>query len=337
MTTKTESDCTTFERLLAEKGTLVADGAMGTTLFEMGLESGGCPELLNVEQPDLVRRVHQAFVDAGADIVLTNTFGGNRRRFALHRLEDHVAELNAAAAQIAAAVRDGSDRSVLVAGSIGPTGDLFEPLGTLTYERGVEVFAEQARALVEAGVDVLWIETLSSWEELSAAVEGCSGLGVPVTATLSFDTNGKTMMGLSPRQFGEWWTTRSDAPIAIGANCGIGPGDAVAATFDITSVAPDAPVIAKANCGVPLFKTEAPEYPVGPEGMADYVELAMRSGAKIIGACCGSTPSHIAAIRAAVDAGVVGGRPARAEIEERLEAAPDSQPPARRSRSRRRG
>ncbi len=337
MTTRTEPDCTTFERLLAERGTLVADGAMGTTLFEMGLESGGCPELLNVEQPDLVRRVHQAFVDAGADIILTNTFGGNRRRLALHRLEGRVAELNAAAVQIAASVRAASNRPIVVAGSVGPTGDLFEPLGPLTHEQGVEVFAEQAKALVDAGVDVLWIETLSSWEELAAAVEGCSGLGTPVTATLSFDTNGKTMMGLAPREFGEWWTTLADPPVAIGANCGIGPGDAVAAAFDITSVAPNAPVITKANCGVPLYKTEAPEYPVGPEGMADYVELAVRSGAKIIGACCGSTPSHISAIRAAVDAGVTGDRPERAEIERRLEAAPDAPPQARRSRSRRRG
>ena len=337
MTTKTQLDCTTFEQLLAEAGTLVADGAMGTTLFEMGLESGGCPELLNVERPELVRRVHQAFVDAGADIVLTNTFGGNRRRLALHHLEDRVAELNAASVRIAATVREASDRPIVVAGSVGPTGDLFEPLGPLTQARGVEVFAEQARALVDAGVDVLWIETLSSWEELAAAVEGCSGLGVPVTATLSFDTNGKTMMGLAPRQFGEWWTTLADPPIAIGANCGIGPGDAVAAAFDITSVAPDVPVITKANCGVPLYKSEAPEYPVGPEGMAGYVELAVRSGAKIIGACCGSTPAHVAAIRAAVDAGVVGDRPERKEIERRLEAAPDVAPTARRTRTRRRG
>jgi 5-methyltetrahydrofolate--homocysteine methyltransferase len=337
MTTKTEADCTRFEQLLSERGTLVADGAMGTTLFEMGLESGGCPELLNVERPDLVRRVHQAFVDAGADIILTNTFGGNRRRLALHRLEGRVSELNAAAVGIAATVRDAADRPILVAGSIGPTGDLFVPLGPLTHEQGVEVFSEQAKALVDAGADVLWIETLSSWEELGAAIEGCSGLGIPVTATLSFDTNGKTMMGLSPREFGEWWTRQSDPPTAIGANCGIGPGDAVAAAFDITSVANDIPVITKANCGVPLYKTDAPEYPVGPEGMADYVELAVRSGAKIIGSCCGSTPAHVAAIRAAVDAGIGGVRPERAEIEERLEAAPDAPPKARRTRSGRRG
>ena len=337
MTTKTDSDCTAFERLLADKGTLVADGAMGTTLFEMGLESGGCPELLNVEQSDLVRRVHQAFVDAGADIILTNTFGGNRRRLALHRLDGRVAELNAAAASIAASVRDATDRPILVAGSIGPTGDLFEPLGPLTIQEGVAVFHEQATALAEAGVDVLWIETLSSWEELSAAIEGCGGLGLPTVATLSFDTNGKTMMGISPRKFGEWWASQENPPIAIGANCGIGPGDAVAAAFDITSVAPAVPVITKANCGVPLYKTDAPEYPVGPEGMADYVELAVRSGARIIGSCCGSTPAHVAAIRAAVDVGLVGVRPERAEIEQRLEAAPDVAPKSRRTRRGRRG
>lgn len=337
MTTKIEPACTTFELLLAENRTLVADGAMGTTLFDMGLESGGCPELLNVDHPDLVRRVHQAFVDAGADIILTNTFGGNRRRLALHRLDDRVTELNAAAVDVAASVRDAADHPIVVAGSIGPTGDLFEPLGPLTHEQGVDVFAEQAKALADAGADVLWIETVSSWEELAAAVAGCSGVGLPVTATLSFDTNGKTMMGLSPRQLGEWWSTQTNPPIAIGANCGIGPGDAVAAAFDITSVAPDAPVITKANCGIPLYKTEAPEYPVGPEGMADYVELAVRSGAKIIGSCCGSTPAHVAAIRAAVDAGVTGDRPPRAEIEQRLEAAPDAPPQARRVRRRRRG
>ncbi|HEY5652572.1 MAG TPA: betaine--homocysteine S-methyltransferase [Acidimicrobiia bacterium] len=335
MTTHTEADRSALERLLAERGTLVADGAMGTTLFDMGLESGGCPELLNVERSELVDRVHQAYVDAGADIILTNTFGGNRRRLALHGLTHRVAELNAAAVGVAAAVRSRSERPVLVAGSIGPTGDLFEPLGPLTISEGADVFREQARALAEAGADILWIETLSSWDELAAAIEGCSGLGLPIVATLSFDTNGKTMMGLSPREFGEWWSTLDLPPVAIGANCGIGPGDAVAAAFDITTVAPDVPVITKANCGIPLYKTEAPEYPVGPEGMADYVELAIRSGARIIGSCCGSTPAHVAAIRAAVDAGVRGSRPERSEIEARLEAAPDVVPQARRRRNRR--
>ena len=331
----TKTDTSTFERLLVEKGVLVADGAMGTTLFDLGLEGGGCPELLNVEDPGIVARVHGAFIDAGADIILTNTFGGNRRRLALHGLQDRVTELNAAAVDVAVEARGRVDRPVLIAGSIGPTGDLFEPLGPLTHESGVGVFAEQATALAYAGVDILWIETLSSWEELDAAVEACSGLGLPVAATLSFDTNGRTMMGVSPRAFGEWWDASHTAPVAIGANCGIGPGDAVAAAFDITEVAPGRPVIAKANCGIPLYKSDAPEYPVGPEGMADYVEMAVRSGAKVIGACCGSTPAHVAAIRRAVDRGVIGDRPDRTEIETRLEAASADAPVARRRKNRR--
>src|SRR5690606_40064666 len=135
--------CTTFEALVATRPVLVADGAMGTTLFSLGLEGGGCPELLNIERPELVARVHSQFIPAGADIVLTNTFGGNSRRLALHRLEDRVEELNAAAVAIARRVADSAGRPVAVAGSIGPTGDLFEPLGTLTHEEGVAVFAEQ--------------------------------------------------------------------------------------------------------------------------------------------------------------------------------------------------
>lgn len=309
-----------LEELLAARGVLVADGAMGTTLFSLGLEGGGCPELLNIEQPDLVRRVHQGFVDAGADIILTNTFGGNRRRLVLHGLQERVDELNAAAVRIAREVADSADRPVIVAGSVGPTGDLFEPLGALTHQAGVAVFTEQCRALAAAGVDVLWIETISSWEELNAACEAAATTGVPFTATLSFDTNGRTMMGIAPAAVGEWLAGTSAPPLAVGANCGIGPGDAVAATFDITEVAPEAVVIAKANCGIPLFESDRLVYPIGPEGMSDYVDLAIRSGARIIGTCCGSMPDHIAAVRAAVDSHISGERPIRAEIEERLEA-----------------
>lgn len=329
--------CTTFEALVATRPVLVADGAMGTTLFSLGLEGGGCPELLNIERPELVARVHSQFIAAGADIVLTNTFGGNSRRLALHRLEDRVEELNAAAVAIARRVADSAGRPVAVAGSIGPTGDLFEPLGTLTHEEGVAVFAEQARALVEAGVDVLWIETISSWEELNAAVEAAAQFDVPVSATLSFDTNGRTMMGISGTQLGEWWKKSPHAPLTIGANCGIGPGDAVSVALDITEVAPNAVVVVKANCGMPLYQTDALVYPVGPDEMGDYVELAIRSGARIVGACCGSTPDHIAAIRRAVDAGVSGPRPTHAEIEARLDASPVAAASGRRANRRRAG
>ena len=311
----------TFERLLAIGAPLVADGAMGTTLFSLGLEGGGSPELLNVEQADLVEKVHRGFIDAGSDIILTNTFGGNRLRLALHNLQSRVDELNAAAVSVARNAADQAGRPVVVAGSIGPTGELFAPLGTLSFDHGVEVFAEQSRALAEAGADVLWIETISSFEELEAACTGAATTGLPYTATLSFDTAGHTMMGINPQAFGEWWLQHQSVA-AIGANCGIGPGDAVAAAHGIGEVAPQAVTITKANCGIPLYQTEGGlTYPIGPSRMGDYVELALRSGARIIGACCGSTPDHIAAIREAVDAFSGGGRPSFEEIQKRLDAS----------------
>jgi methionine synthase I (cobalamin-dependent) len=313
------TSCTTFTKLLDEHRYLVADGAMGTTLFALGLEGGGCPELLNVEQPDLIEKVHRGFIDSGSDIILTNTFGGNRRRLALHKLEDRVEELNRAAVEIARRAADQAGRLVAVAGSIGPTGDLLEPLGPLSHADAVAVFTEQCRALADAGADVLWIETISSFEELNAACEAAATTGIPYTATLSFDTAGHTMMGVSPRALGEWWKEHQ-AVAAVGANCGIGPGDAVATAFGIHEVAPEAITITKANCGIPLYKTEGLVYPIGPERMVDYVELALRSGARIIGACCGSTPDHIAAIREAVDTFAGGELPSFEEIQQRLEA-----------------
>ena len=323
-----------FRDLLSTERPLVADGAMGTTLFSLGLEGGGCPELLNVEQPDLVEKVHRGFIDAGADIILTNTFGGNRRRLALHRLDDRVSELNTAAVAIARRATDLADRPVAIAGSIGPTGDLFAPLGPLSHDDGLEVFTEQAHALADAGADVLWIETISSFEELDAAVAAAQTTGLPYTTTLSFDTAGHTMMGISPRALGEWWKGHDDVA-AIGANCGVGPGDAVAAAWEIEVVAPGTTTITKANCGIPLYQSEGGlTYPIGPDKMGEYVDLALRSGARIIGACCGSTPDHIAAIREAVDAYLPGARPALEEVAQRLDASVRPQPAARRERRR---
>jgi 5-methyltetrahydrofolate--homocysteine methyltransferase len=312
---------TTFTDLLATRPYLVADGAMGTTLFSLGLEGGGCPELLNTEESDLVEKVHRSFIEAGADIVLTNTFGGNRLRLDLHHFGDRVAELNKAGVETARRAANLADGPVAVAGSVGPTGELFEPLGALSHQRGLEVFAEQCQALADAGADVIWIETISSYEELTAAVEAAAGTGLPIAATLSFDTAGHTMMGIHPREFGRWWLGHPEVA-AIGANCGIGPGDAVAAAHAIGEVAPDAVTVTKANCGIPLYRTEGGlTYPIGAEGMAGYVELALRSGARIVGACCGSTPDHIAAIREAVDE-FGGGEPPRFdEIRDRLDAS----------------
>lgn len=320
-----------FQTALAGGRVLVADGAMGTTLFSLGLEGGGCPEFLNVDNPALVADVHRRFAEAGSDLVLTNTFGGNARRLALHGATRRVRELNRAAVEVAGEAT--SDLGTLIAGSVGPTGDLLEPLGPLTRSAAVEVFAEQMSALVESGADVVWIETLSSLEELDAAVEAAAFFDVPRVATLSFDTAGRTMMGVTGTQLAEW-AVADGRLTGVGANCGIGPGDAVAAVFDITSAAPGTLAVAKPNCGMPLYQTDRLVYPIGPDGMEDFVDLAIRSGARIVGTCCGSTPDHIVAVRAAVDSHRAHDRPDRDEIEERLSARPIATVPPQKRRRR---
>src|SRR3954447_8138858 len=218
----------TFTEALASRPWLLADGATGTNYFPMGLVSGDAPALLNIEQPDRVRSLHRRFIEAGADIILTNSFGGNRHRLKLHNGQDRVREINMAAARNARAETDAVRRTVYVGGSIGPTGEIFEPIGALSHEEGVEAFAEQAQALKEGGVDVLWIETMSSEEELRAAVEGAARAGLPIVTTMSFDTNGRTMMGITPAQFGSLAASLPAQPAAIGANCGVGASELIA-------------------------------------------------------------------------------------------------------------
>lgn len=287
--------------LLSRKGTLVADGGMGTSLFAMGLRPGGTPELWNREHPEHIAAVHQGFVDAGADIILTNTFGGTRSRLDLDRLGQRVAELNEAGAGVARQVADASGRTVVVGGSVGPTGALFEPLGPLTHDYAVEIFDEQIRALAGAGCDVIWIETMSSLEELGAAVTAAASRGLPIITTMSFDTNGSTMMGVSPTALARW-IGHAPAPLAVvGANCGIGPSDAVVAAAEIRTANPDAVVVVKSNCGIPEVIDGTMWYPAATEDMSAYARLALDAGARIIGACCGSTPQHIAQIREVAD------------------------------------
>lgn len=287
--------------LLEKKGRLVADGGMGTSLFELGLQAGSTPELWNVEHPDLVSKVHAGFIDAGADIILTNTFGGTRARLDLDGLGDRVSELNEAGVRVARSVVDQSGREVVVAGSVGPTGQLFEPLGSLTHDRGVEMFAEQMSALANAGADVIWIETLSSTDELAAAVEAAAATGLPIVSTMSFDTHGRTMMGLPPSALAGWWSSSGSIPTAIGANCGIGPADVVVAVDDLRTADSDAVIVAKSNCGIPQMINGTLWYPTSSDDMSSYAELALDAGARIVGACCGSIPEHISQIRAVVD------------------------------------
>jgi 5-methyltetrahydrofolate--homocysteine methyltransferase len=305
-----------ISELLAEKSFLVADGAMGTNLFAQGLMSGDSPEFWNIEFPERIRKVHQDFVDAGSDLVLTNSFGGNRHRLKLHEAQGRVAELNRAAARIAREVADAAPRKVLVCGSMGPTGEIFQPVGTLSHEDGVEAFAEQAIALAEGGADVLWIETISAQEELAAAVEGASRAGLPIVTTMSFDTNGRTMMGLTPEAALAAAHVLPVRPIGFGANCGIGPAQLLHSILSFRRSRDENDIIiAKGNCGVPEYVEGAIKYSGSPEVMANYARLARDAGAHIIGGCCGTTAIHIRAMREALDNHVPAHVPSIAEVE----------------------
>lgn len=309
---------TPLDALLAEKGVLLADGATGTNLFNMGLASGEAPELWNEEQPEKIAALHQGFVDAGADIILTNSFGGTRHRLKLHHAQDRVHALNEKAARIARTVADKAGRKVIVAGSVGPTGELLEPLGALTYDEAVEAFVEQIEGLKAGGAEVAWIETMSAPAEARAAADAAIKVGLPYTYTVSFDTAGRSMMGLHPRDIHEVADGLPQTPLAVGANCGVGASDILSSLLDMTSARPDATVIVKGNCGIPEFRGTDIHYSGTPELMADYARLAMDGGARIIGGCCGTSFGHLKAMREAIDAHAKADRPTIDTIVERI-------------------
>jgi len=304
--------------LLNAKGVLLADGATGTSLFAMGLEAGEAPELWNEAKPENITKLHQDFVDAGADIILTNSFGGTRHRLKLHQAQDRVHDLNKRAAEIARAVADKAPRKVITAGSVGPTGELLVPLGAMTYEDAVAAFVEQIEGLKAGGAEVAWIETMSSPEEIRAAAEAAVKVGLPYVYTGSFDTAGKTMMGLHPKDIHAVAGDIGDGPVATGANCGVGASDILSSLLDMTEANPAAAIIVKGNCGIPEFRGSEIYYSGTPPLMADYARLARDAGAKIIGGCCGTSCEHLAAMRVALDTYVPGERPTVETIVERI-------------------
>lgn len=307
-----------IDALIAEKGVLLADGATGTNLFAMGLAAGEAPELLNETAPDTIAALHRNFVEAGADIILTNSFGGTRHRLKLHHAQDRVHELNRRAAEIARSVADEAGRKVIVAGSVGPTGELLVPLGALTYDEAVEAFAEQIKGLKAGGAEVAWIETMSAPDEIRAAAEAAIRVGLPYTYTGSFDTAGRTMMGLLPKDIHAVVDGLEQAPLGVGANCGVGASDILASLLDMTEAKPEATVIVKGNCGIPEFHGSEIRYSGTPELMADYVRLAVDAGAKIVGGCCGTSFAHLAAMRQALDGHEKATRPTVETIVERI-------------------
>jgi len=285
--------------LVAGRPLVLFDGGMGTLLQERGLEAGGCGELWNVERPDVIRAIHEEYAAAGATILTTNTFGGTRPRLATQGLGDRAVELNRAAAAIAGDVARRS--GALVAGGIGPTGELMDPLGTLTSQGAYDVFAEQLTGLAAGGIDLVLIETMSDLAEVEAAVAAARAVTpqLPVVTTLSFDTNLRTMMGVSPtaavRSLG------AAGVEAVGANCGRGPEEMETIAAEMAAArTDDLLLVAQSNAGLPHLVGDHFEYDAPPEALASHALALRELGIDLIGACCGSNPEHVAAMRSAL-------------------------------------
>ncbi len=286
--------------MLEETGTLLADGAMGTMLFEAGLEFGYPPELWNVERPEVVKAIQRSYIQAGAQLLLTNTFGGSRFRLRQHGLRERVYELNRAGAANLRTEIEKAGSTALVAGDVGPSGEIMAPLGELEFDDAVVGFAEQSRGLVAGGADFIWIETLSAVEELRAAVNGVrkADAEIPIVATMSFDTHGRTMMGVSPE---DAVVKMLDlGVVAGGGNCGSGTAEMLQVVERMHAAAPDTVLVAKSNAGVPELEGGKTVYRAGPEAMAEFALAARSRGARIIGGCCGTRPEHIRAMAVAM-------------------------------------
>ncbi|MBV1864303.1 MAG: betaine--homocysteine S-methyltransferase [Rhodobacteraceae bacterium] len=327
--------------LLANQGFLLADGATGTNLFNMGLEAGEAPEMWNEQHPDRIRSLYQNAVDAGSDMFLTNSFGGNASRLKLHDAGSRSRELSRIAAEIGRDVADKTDRPIIVAGSMGPTGDLMVPMGDLTFEAAVEIFEEQATGLIEGGADLLWVETMSDPQEFAAAAEAIGNLGASWCGTMSFDTAGRSMMGVTSAALVELVKTLKYQPLGFGANCGVGASDLLRTVLGFVEAGAELPLIAKGNAGIPKFHDGHIHYDGTPELMGEYAVMARNCGAKIIGGCCGTMPDHLRAMRTALDNQPLGQAPSLEEITAKLGAfSSDSdgtgEPAAPRRKSRRR-
>ena len=289
-----------WRALIDANRTVIADGAMGTMLFANGLMFGDPPEVWNLTHPDVVRQVHRGYLAAGSQILMTNTFGGNRMRLSLHGLQGRVAELNQTAAILLRSEVEAAGGDALVAGDIGPSGAILAPTGTLDYDEAVDIFAEQAAALVAGGVDLIWIETMSDLLEIKAAIEGVRRVspGIALITTMTFDTRGHTMMGVSPEQAVASLTAWGAD--AIGGNCGNGPDELIPVVAKMRAAAPDAVLVGKSNAGMPELVDMKAVYRAEPSVMAAYAIEVRAAGASLIGACCGSTPAHLRAMSEAL-------------------------------------
>lgn len=309
-----------LSRLLAVRDWLLADGATGTTLINMGLTAREVPELWNETRPEAVRALYRGAVEAGSDLFLTNSFGGSASRLRLAGAQDRVHDLNRLAAEIGREVADAAGRPVVVAGSMGPTGEIMRPIGTFSHASAVQMLHEQAEGLKAGGADLLWIETISSAEEYRAAAEAARLADMPWVGCMSFDTAGRTMMGVTAAQLSALVERLPNPPLAYGANCGLGAADLLRTVMSFVAAGSERPLVAKGNAGVPRFHDGHIHYDGTPALMAEYAVLARDLGVRIIGGCCGTTPAHLRAMRRALDSGTTGPRPTPEDLATRLGA-----------------
>ena len=265
-------------------------------LDALGAAPGASPELWNVERPEAILEIHKEYAEAGADLIQTNTFGGNRRKLAAFGLEARMGELNEAGVALA---REAAGDEIAVLGDVGPTGALLEPHGTMAFDEAVEVFAEQIAILASAGVDGLILETFVALEEATAAVEAArQNTDLPVVCTMAFDRGGVTVMGVTGEMA---LAALVDAGAdVVGANCGSGPEDVLLAIESMRKADPEVPLMAQPNAGVPKLVGSATVFDGTPGELAGYARRFIEAGVSIVGSCCGSTPRHTAAIAEAV-------------------------------------
>ena len=284
----------TFVDRLKAGEILIADGATATNYQQLGMAIGVAPEEWSFDQPEKVLGLHRAFIAAGSDIILTNTFGATSLRLRETRYAGRARDVNHAAMALA---REAASTSpgVLVAGSMGPTGMLMEPLGELTAAAAADAYAEQAAAITEGGADLLLLETFFALDEALAAIEGVRrSSALPLVVSFSFDRGTRTMMGLSPTQVIE-----SIGPLdvaAIGANCGRSLEDMEHVVHEFAALHAGIPLWIKPNAGLPSMVGDVARYDMGPSEMAEFAARFIEAGAQVVGGCCGTSPEHVRAI-----------------------------------------
>ncbi len=288
-----------FLKTLDGKRILVSDGGMGTEMQRRGITGDQCPEAFNISHPESIKSIHRDYLDAGSDLVETNTFGGNSIRLARYNAEDKVDLYNRKAAELA---REVCPRGKLVAGSIGPTGEILEPLGTVSLNSAYAAFARQAEALANGGVDFIIVETMMMLEEAENAVKAAKeSTGLPVAATMTFDLSANgvhTSWGVTPSAA---VNRLADAGADIvGGNCGNGVEVVLAAIKEMQPLT-DIPLMAQPNAGKPRLIEHKTVYEASPEQMQEDMTPLLDFNVRIIGGCCGTTPEHIKRIRSMVD------------------------------------